>query len=381
MARQHLQNGENMSFWKKCPLLAAVIVSGLVIEGAGVANGVKSGEIENPASWKQPALASVFIDLKQGVYPWSDRSVQTAAMDAADVQKDRITEETALQEEDGEGSGQSGMSAQAPKNELDISETAGQAEEGNGGEKAGQTENADRDADHKNGTRDENEAGVSGNAMPGKAAEETQEAEEEPLEFTHVDKEYFADAVFIGDSRTQGLYEYSDLADVATFYSKTSLTVYNLFEKPKDFIREGDEKLTLEQALSRHQFKKVYLMIGINEMGTGTAESFFEAYARAVYKIRELQPDAIIFVQGIMRVAGQKNASDPVFNNTNINIRNVEIETLANGKDIFYIDVNEAVCDENGNLYADWTFDQIHLKAKYYQVWENFLMEHGIVKK
>ena len=56
-----------MSFWKKCPLLAAVIVSGLVIEGAGVANGVKSGEIENPASWKQPALASVFIDLKQGV--------------------------------------------------------------------------------------------------------------------------------------------------------------------------------------------------------------------------------------------------------------------------------------------------------------------------
>ncbi len=47
----------------------------------------------------------------------------------------------------------------------------------------------------------------------------------------------------------------------------------------------------------------------------------------------------------------------------------------------FFIDVNEAVCDENGNLYADWTFDQIHLKAKYYQVWENFLMEHGIVKK
>ena len=381
MARQHLQNGENMSFWKKCPLLAAVIVSGLVIEGAGVANGVKSGEIENPASWKQPALATVFIDLKQGVYPWSDRSVQTAAMDAADVQKDRITEETALQEEDGEGSGQSGISAEAQKKGLDISETGGQANEGNGGEKAGQMENADRDADHKNGTGDKNEAGVSENAVPGKAAEEKQEAEEEPLEFTHVDKEYFEDAVFIGDSRTQGLYEYSNLADVATFYSKTSLTVYNLFEKPKDFIREGDEKLTLEQALSRHQFKKVYLMIGINEMGTGTPESFFEAYARAVYKIRELQPDAIIFVQGIMRVAGQKNASDPVFNNTNINIRNVEIETLANGKDIFYIDVNEAVCDENGNLYADWTFDQIHLKAKYYQVWENFLMEHGIVKK
>ena len=385
MARQHLQNGENMSFWKKCPLLAAVIVSGLVIEGAGVANGVKSGEIENPASWKQPALATVFIDLKQGVYPWSDRSVQTAAMMPTWSLPTTVTIAfiTIYSFRMVFCFGAGGAVCSKPMDPASCrwQAPAGQAEEGNGREKAGQTENADRDADHKNGTGDKNEAGVSGNAVPGKAAEATQEAEEEPLEFTHVDKEYFADAVFIGDSRTQGLYEYSNLADVATFYSKTSLTVYNLFEKPKDFIREGDEKLTLEQALSRHQFKKVYLMIGINEMGTGTPESFFEAYARAVYKIRELQPDAIIFVQGIMRVAGQKNASDPVFNNTNINIRNVEIETLANGKDIFYIDVNEAVCDENGNLYADWTFDQIHLKAKYYQVWENFLMEHGIVKK
>ena len=99
---------------------------------------------------------------------------------------------------------------------------------------------------------------------------------------------------------------------MATFYSKTSLTVYNLFEKPKDFIREGDEKLTLEQALSRHQFKKSLSDDRHQRNGHGTPESFFEAYARAVYKIRELQPDAIIFVQGIMRVAGQKNASDPV---------------------------------------------------------------------
>lgn len=81
-----------------------------------------------------------------------------------------------------------------------------------------------------------------------------------------------------------------------------------------------------------------------------------------------------------MRVAEGKNASDPIFNNTNINIRNVMIETLANDRDIFYLDVNEAVCDENGNLHADWTFDQIHLKAKYYQVWKEYLLQHGIVK-
>ena len=39
------------------------------------------------------------------------------------------------------------------------------------------------------------------------------------------------------------------------------------------------------------------------------------------------------------------------------------------------------VCDENGNLHGDWTFDQIHLKAKYYQVWKEFLLDHGIVRE
>lgn len=36
--------------------------------------------------------------------------------------------------------------------------------------------------------------------------------------------------------------------------------------------------------------------------------------------------------------------------------------------------------DENGNLISDYTFDQIHLKAKYYQLWKDYLFAHGIVR-
>ena len=349
MARQHLQNGENMSFWKKCPLLAAVIVSGLVIEGAGVANGVKSGEIENPASWKQPALASVFIDLKQGVYPWSDRSVQTAAMDAADVQKDRITEET-----------------------------GGQANEGNGGEKAGQMANADRDADHKNGTGDENEAGVSGNAVPGKAAEETQEAEEEPLEFTHVDKEYFADAVFIGDSRTVGMYEYGGLEETSTFYASTGLTIYKMFDSKIVAVPGQKKKITVEEALSEKQFAKIYLMIGINEMGTGTVESFMKAYGEAVQHLQQLQPDAVIYLQAIMKVTTERSGQGDYITNEGIEARNEEIAKLADDEKIYYLDVNPLICDETGGMVASYTYDGVHLKARYIPIWLDFLKEHAV---
>ena len=120
-------------------------------------------------------------------------------------------------------------------------------------------------------------------------------------------------------------------------------------------------------------------MLGINELGRGTTESFFRVYAEAVNRIRLLQPDALIFIQGIMRVGEEKNSTDAIFNNTNINARNQAISMMADNRSIFYLEVNDAVCDENGNLISDYTFDQIHLKAKYYQLWKNYLFAHGAV--
>ena len=66
------------------------------------------------------------------------------------------------------------------------------------------------------------------------------------------------------------------------------------------------------------------------------------------------------------------------YNNNNINIRNALLQTVDNHKDVFYIDMNEAVCDENGNLNAEYTNDDIHLKASYYSLWKEFLLQHGI---
>ena len=76
-------------------------------------------------------------------------------------------------------------------------------------------------------------------------------------------------------------------------------------------------------------------------------------------------------------MSGKKNESDAIFNNSNINARNHAIATLADNETIFYIDVNEVVCDEEGNLNAEYTFDQIHLLGKYNDLWKQFLLSHG----
>lgn len=197
-------------------------------------------------------------------------------------------------------------------------------------------------------------------------------------EFAQVDTSYFDDALFIGDSRTVGLSQYSGWTN-ATFYANIGMTIYDLFDQ--NFISIGGNKVNLTQALQQKQFKKIYLMVGINELGRGTPEQFLQKYAQAVQTIHSLEPNAIIFVEGIMYVTKEKSDKDPIFNNQNIKKRNNDIKTLADNKTIFYIDVNEAVSDGAGNLIPEYSFDQIHLKAKYYKLWTDFLQKHGIVIK
>lgn len=204
---------------------------------------------------------------------------------------------------------------------------------------------------------------------------ETVTETEEVKSFHPVDDSYFSDAVFIGDSRTVGLHDYGGLND-STFYATVGMNIYNLWTEK--FCEVDGEKVTLEEALKAKQYGKIYFQIGINEMGRGTLDGFMTAYEESVKKFGELQPDAVIFVQGIMKVAKEKSDKDPIFNNVGIEQRNERIAALADGKNIFYLDMNEVVCDEEGNLKSSLTFDDIHLYGSKYGIWVDYLKENGI---
>lgn len=196
--------------------------------------------------------------------------------------------------------------------------------------------------------------------------------------FVTVDESYFDDAVFIGDSRTVGLYDYAGL-DNTDFYASSGLTIYKLFEDPDGKFKDGNWTENIEEALERESYGKVYLMIGINEMGTGDVDYFMKHYEVAVERIMELQPDAIIYLEAIMRVSTERSEQGDYIHNEGIDERNERIAALADNQRIFYLDVNEVVCDENGGLIADYTFDGVHLYAQYISIWKQFLMEHAIL--
>jgi len=197
--------------------------------------------------------------------------------------------------------------------------------------------------------------------------------------FTQVDENYFADALFIGDSRTVGLGEYSGM-EQTTFYASTGLTVYKVFDTQYIPVPGSKEKMDLETALRQKQFGKIYFMIGINEMGTGTVDSFMAEYEAVIEHLRELQPDAIIYVQAIMRVTTERSEKGDYIHNQGIDERNERISQLADNQNIFYLDVNPQISDETGGMNQSYTFDGVHLKAEYIPVWTDYLASHAIVR-
>jgi len=212
-------------------------------------------------------------------------------------------------------------------------------------------------------------------SLPGESG-----AAEEPAQpvYVTVEDDYFSDALFIGDSRTVGMCEYGGLEETAAFYASTGLTIYKMFDAAIVEVPGQRQKITIEEALQESSFGKIYLMIGINEMGTGTVETFTKTYQEAVEHLRELQPEAIIYIQGILKVSSERSGQGDYINNEGIEARNLELEKLADNEHIFYLDVNPAVCDETGGLVDSYTFDGVHLKAKYIQIWKDYLKEHAV---
>ncbi len=196
-----------------------------------------------------------------------------------------------------------------------------------------------------------------------------------PLPFTTVDESYFTDALFIGDSRLQGFGFWSGLP--ATYYCATGFQLYKF--ETANVVQTENGKVPIFDAMPYDAFTKIYIKVGLNELGFGTEENFEKYYAQLIAKLREYEPRAVIYVHGILPVTAQKSATDKAHNNPNILVRNAALEQFAKTQKAYYLDAGPVVSDEEGNLRPEMTSDGIHLKPEHMKVWRDYLCEHAIV--
>lgn len=190
-----------------------------------------------------------------------------------------------------------------------------------------------------------------------------------------VDSSYFDDAVFIGDSRTEGMITANGLYNAKAFTHK-GLTVDTAF---KDLVVCIDEQYyTVVDALSHTDFNKVYIMLGINETGWVYSSKFIEGYGKIIDAVREANPDAVIYIQEILPVSNSVSSTHDYIKNSKIDEYNELLQQLAEEKQVYFIDTAKAVAASDGSLPEDAAVDGIHMKNSYCQKWLDYLMTHTV---
>lgn len=189
------------------------------------------------------------------------------------------------------------------------------------------------------------------------------------------DEDYFSDALFLGDSRTVGFYLYARIPG-ATYFARTSMNVYNAFDK-KVSETSDTASYDLAELLTKKKFGKIYILLGINEIGYSYT-SIISNYSKIIDYIKQYQPDAKIIIQSNMHVTKKKSDANPnTFSNTRIDELNRRLTQLADNKKVFYLGFEKIFDGADGAMSSEYSGDGVHLYGKCYKLWRDWMLENG----
>lgn len=216
----------------------------------------------------------------------------------------------------------------------------------------------------------QNDAQPDGNGTAdNSAAQPNDEAQPEVVyTFGQSDISYFDDALFIGDSRTVGIQEYGTFTN-SDFFCSIGMSASNIDS-------ENINGQSFEDLIKSKQYGKIYVMLGINEVGNDFQFTLTK-YRAVIERLKANQPDAIIYIQGNLHVSSSVETN--IISNASINYLNSLFAGLADNKKVFYIDINSVYDDENGALTQAYTSDGIHPLAVYYQQWCDWLSKNTVI--
>lgn len=124
--------------------------------------------------------------------------------------------------------------------------------------------------------------------------------------------------------------------------------------------------------------KKVFLLIGINDIGRGLPlEVITSNYERILSKFKEESPRTKVYVQSVLPMNDEILSAAYLKNKKEIvKSLNAEIVQLAKQFDYDYVDLYHNVfSDGKDNLTPDLTIDGIHINPKAYVKWVDYLKE------
>ena len=189
-----------------------------------------------------------------------------------------------------------------------------------------------------------------------------------------VDDSFFADSVFIGDSRMMGFRNSSGITQ-GTFLTSVGLSTGAMSDQ---VIASSEGNISVYQGLSGRQYDKIYLMLGTNDLGYYPWDDFKPNFSNIIQQFHKLQPNAVIYVCSVIYVDESKTATS--YNN-NDNVRKVngyQLEICEEEDYCYYLNLNEIFTNGYGSLLEDASSDGIHLYEQYCKQMLTYLKNHYV---
>jgi len=171
---------------------------------------------------------------------------------------------------------------------------------------------------------------------------------------------------FLGDSLTAAgnWEEYFPVYETANFGISG--------EKSEEILFRLDEVLLWEP-------KKIFLMMGINDLGDGLSyQKVLENYQKVFSLVKE-QKNIELIVQSLLPT-NEAMFKSSNFEGTKIIELNYHLRNLCKEEEIIFVDLYTAFSTYGYQLIKEYTKDGLHLNDAGYRVWCNCLQSENLIK-
>ena len=200
-----------------------------------------------------------------------------------------------------------------------------------------------------------------------------------------VEDDWFDDVLFVGDSVTSALAAYSE--DYERFGNAEFLCIPSLgynsslwdLQDPNNVhpLWKG-KKVTVDMGVKLSKKHKIFIMFGMNDVGTWGVDQSIESMKELTDRIIEKSPDVELYIQGGTPML--KSVEKSNLNNLLMTQFNEGLKSVCQERGYHFIDITPAVCDEEGALIADYCMDPddmgMHLNYDGCERWVKYLMAH-----
>lgn len=192
-----------------------------------------------------------------------------------------------------------------------------------------------------------------------------------------VEKSWFSQVSFVGDSLTQGMQMYDTGLPDAMFCAYRGVGPNAIVNGTSCKRADGVAEVPLD-ALTAQQPKAVYLLLGTNVLGTDSDYTSFLTYYRLMLDmISQALPNTKIYVQSITPVRPEVRKKSPGLYKERLCEINDALSAIALEKGCTFLNLWEALADENGDLIEEYAQpDGYHLLPAGYDAWVDYLCTH-----